>query len=128
MLATLSFRIIELADTRTGCSFRILLVMLGNGRISRDHTSDRRFSSLIRSPRAGASTGIRLVVSRDCDLLIDADVVECGTSLKELVFLMMTWHRAVAGPTVVALWIEIRLATVPGVILARFVSAVEIKQ
>lgn len=65
ILATLSFRIIELAEARTRCSLRALPAMPGNGIISRVQTSPRRFSSLIRSARGGASTGIRFVVSSD---------------------------------------------------------------
>src|SRR6187402_2380823 len=71
ILATLSFRIIELADARTGCSLRLRPVIPGYGRNSRVQTSDRMVSRRIRSARVGASTGMRLVVTRDCDLLID---------------------------------------------------------
>src|SRR3954454_16114960 len=41
ILATLSFRIIELAEARTGCSLRLRPVIPGYGRISRVQTSHR---------------------------------------------------------------------------------------
>lgn len=77
---------------------------------SRVHTSLRRVSSLTRSARGVARTGILFVVSSDCDLLMEDEDVG---SLAELVFFMITWQRPVVGPTVVALCIEIRLAMVP---------------
>lgn len=66
MLATLNLRIIDDAEALTMCSLLDRFVMPGNGRISRLQTSDKRASSRARSPRDGASTGIRvLVVSSD---------------------------------------------------------------
>jgi hypothetical protein len=54
------------------------------------------------------------VVSSDCDLLIrDDDDDAFGISLDAFVFLIMTCERPDIGPTVVALWIDTRLATVP---------------
>lgn len=110
MLATLSFRIMEVADARTRCSLRLRPVMPGNGRMSRVHTSVSRASSLILSARGGANTVIRFVVRRDCDLFIET--VD-ALSLNAFVFLIITWQRLVWGPTVVARWIEILLAMVP---------------
>jgi hypothetical protein len=43
--------------------------------------------------------------------VVDADV---GMSLKAFVFLIMIWQSPDIGPTVVALWIDILLAIVPG--------------
>jgi hypothetical protein len=57
---------------------------------------------------------MRFVVRRDCDLLIAVVAAELGMSLKEFVFLIITWQRPDIGPTVVALWIDILLAIVPG--------------
>ena len=95
MLATLNFRIIELAaDGRT-------VVIPGYGRISRLQTSDNRASSLMRWSREGARIGRRFVVSRDCDLLIDAVDAEEATS--PAVFLMITWYNPDIEATVVAL-------------------------
>ena len=50
----------------------------------------------------------------DCDLLIAVVDEELGMSLNEFVFLIMTWQSPDIGPTVVALWIDILLAIVPG--------------
>ena len=110
MLATLSFRIIEWAEARTRCSLLAWPAIPGNGRISRVQTSARRLSSLTRSERAGARTGIRLVVRSDCDLLMEAGAT---SSLETFVFLMMTWQSPDIGSTVVALCIDILLAMVP---------------
>lgn len=109
ILATLSLRIIECAEVRTKYSLRARLVIPGKGRISFVQTSARIFSSLIRSARAGARTGIRFVVSRDCDLLM---AVYDDPSLQAFVFFMITWQRLV-GPTVVARCIDILRAIVP---------------
>lgn len=70
MLATLSFRITELADARTTSLLRGLDVMPGKGRISLDHTSCNRISSRTLSSREGDKTGMRLVLRSDCDRLI----------------------------------------------------------
>jgi hypothetical protein len=112
-LATLNFLIMELADARTRCSLRARPVIPGNGRMSRVQTSARRVSSRTRSARDGARTGMRFVVRRDCDLLIEAHDAEWGILLREFVFLMITWQSPDFGPTVVALWMEILLAIVP---------------
>jgi hypothetical protein len=91
MLTALSLRIIDDAEARTRCSLRDRAVIPGKGRMSRVQTSDKSASSRALSARAGASTGIRLlVVSRDCDLLIEA-WLEVGTSFSALVFFKMTW-------------------------------------
>ena len=114
MLATLSFLITEDAEARTMCSLLDRTVMPGKGKTSRVQTSESIASSLARSPRDGASTGIRsLVASKDCDRLIEAAVVNVELSLTTLVFLRMTWHKGDFGPTVVARCIDILLATVP---------------
>lgn len=110
ILATLSLRIIELADARTRCSLRARVVIPGNGMISEVQTSASRCSILILSTREGARTGIRFVVRSDWDLLIELGAVD---SLHALVFLMITWKRPVIDPTVVALWIDSLLAVVP---------------
>lgn len=113
MLVTLSLRIMECAELRMRCSFRARAVIPGKGKISRVHTSESRASSLALSPREGASTGSRpLVASRDCVRLMVA-LDEDNASLSTLVFLTMTWHSGVFGPTVVALWIDILRAIVP---------------
>lgn len=76
MLATLSFRMTDEAELRTRCSLRDRVVMPGNGRMSRLHTSLRSASILALSLRGGASVGIRwFVVSSDWDLLTGALVV-----------------------------------------------------
>ena len=64
---------------------------------------DRRASSRIRSAREGERTGIRFVVSRDCDLLMEEQDAELDMSLQAFVFLIITWQRPDIGPTVVAL-------------------------
>lgn len=103
MLVTLSLRIIECADVRMRCSFRARTVSPGNGRVSRDHTSERSASSRALSPRDGASTGTRpLVASRDCERLIVVFVNDCG-SFWRLVFRRMTLHKGDLGLTVIAL-------------------------
>jgi hypothetical protein len=90
MLATLSLRIMELADARTRCSLLVRPGSPGNGRISRDQTSESKFSSLALSLRDGVSIGIRLVVRRDWDRLIVELDAECGISFIPLVFLIIT--------------------------------------
>jgi hypothetical protein len=90
MLTALSLRIIEDAEARTRCSLRDRAVIPGKGSTSRVQTSERRASSRARSARAGASTGVRVVVvSSDCDLLIDW--LDADRSWAALVFLRMTW-------------------------------------
>jgi len=115
ILATLSILIIELAEALTRCSLLILPVIPGKGRISRVQTSDNKFSSRTLSARGGASTGIRLVVRRDWDLFMLVDEADWEISFKVVVFLISTWHSDDFGPTVVALWIEIRRAIVPSI-------------
>ncbi|KAH6610861.1 hypothetical protein Trco_000881 [Trichoderma cornu-damae] len=61
-LATLSFLMTVDAELRTRFSLRDLTVILGNGRTSLLHTSDRSASSRALSPLGGASTGMRVVV------------------------------------------------------------------
>jgi hypothetical protein len=87
------------------CSPRDRASIPGNGSTSVVQTSASSASSLARSARAGASTGMRLfVVRRDCDLLIasgdegsvaeddDADVEEeVAPYFAAEVFLSMTW-------------------------------------
>lgn len=92
MLATLSLRIIDDADVRTKCSLLDRVVMPGNGSTSRLHTSDKSASSLARSLRVGARTGILdVVVSRDCDRLMLDDVgPELAASFTTHVFLRIT--------------------------------------
>lgn len=90
MLATLSFRIMELAEERTICSLRARPVIPGYGRICFVHTSESKRSSLTLSALEGARTGMRFVPSRDCDLLTAAFVDEVTVSLVALVFLIMT--------------------------------------
>lgn len=109
ILATLSLRIIELADLLTICSLRARPIIPGYGKTSRVQTSARRLSIRIRSARGGAKTCMRLVPRSDWDLLIEADE---DVSLNAFVLLMITWQRP--GPSVVvARCIEILLATVP---------------
>lgn len=62
-LATLSFLITVDAELRTKFSPRDFTVILGNGRTSLLHTSDRSASSRALSPLGGASTGILVVVA-----------------------------------------------------------------
>lgn len=115
MLATLSFRIMADVPLRTRCSLRVREPMPGNGSTFRLHTSASEASKRARSFREGVKIGILVfVVNSDCDRLIGGLVPGGGTSFTALVFLMMTWHRGDLGPTVVALWIETRRATVPG--------------
>ena len=64
MLTTLSLRITDDADARTRCSLLDRAVIPGKGRISRVQTSARSASSRARSPRAGASTSMRVFVVR----------------------------------------------------------------
>jgi hypothetical protein len=90
MLATLSFLIIELADARTRCSLRVRPFIPGKGRMSRLQTSESSPSSRIRSARDGARTGMRFVVSRDCDRFIEALDVVWSIFLQAFVFLIMT--------------------------------------
>lgn len=69
-LATLSFLITVDAELRTKFSPRDFTVILGNGRTSLLHTSDRSASSRALSPLAGARTGIRVVVvNKECERL-----------------------------------------------------------
>lgn len=105
ILATLSFLITEDAEARTRCSLRDLVVMPGNGRMSRLHTSVRSASSRARSPRDGARIGKReLVVNSDCDRLMVNAVEELfAASRTTLVFFRTTWKSGDLGPTVVAL-------------------------
>lgn len=117
MLTTLSLRMTDDADARTRCSLLDRAVIPGKGRMSRVHTSERSASSRARSPRDGASTGIRAVVVRsDWERLIWEPTPELlwGASFMTLVFLRMTWQRGDFGPTVVARCIDILLAMVPG--------------
>lgn len=62
-LATLSFLMTVDAELRTRFSPRDFTVILGNGRTSLLHTSDRSASSRALSPLGGASTGILIVVA-----------------------------------------------------------------
>lgn len=103
MVATLSFLIIELAETLTLSSLLARPVMPGKGNISRLQTSESKFSIRTRSVRDGVNTCTRFVVRSDCDRFIVLGEEECGTSFKELVCFMMTWQRVVFGPIVVAL-------------------------
>ena len=117
MLTTLSLRMTDDADARTRCSLLDRAVIPGKGRMSRVHTSESSASSRARSPREGASTGIRAVVVRsDWERLICEPTPELlwGASLMTLVFLRMTWQRGDLGLTVVARCIDILLAMVPG--------------
>ena len=90
ILATLSFRMMELADALVRISLRTRPDIPGYGSISRVQTSARIASKRTRSVRAGARMGTRLVVRSDCDLLMDADDIGCEASLAEFVFLIMT--------------------------------------
>lgn len=115
MLATLSLRIMELADAFTRYSLLDRAVIPGNGRMSRVQTSESSASSRALSPREGARIGIRLlVVSRDMERLMGEPDAETGASRTTLVFLRITWHKGVLGPTVVARCTDILLAIVPG--------------
>ena len=82
--------------------------MPGNGSTSLLQTSLSSASSLARSPRGGASTGSREVVSSDCERLIDVVAAVDGDdelldeSFSTHVFLRITWQRGDFGPTVVA--------------------------
>jgi hypothetical protein len=114
MLATLNFRIKDVAEALTICSLLDRAVIPGNGRTSRVQTSDNIASNLARSPRDGAKTGILLlVVKNDCDRLIRLPDVEPFPSFMPLVFLIITWHNGDLGPIVVARCMEILLAKVP---------------
>lgn len=119
MFATLSLRMTVVAELRTRCSLLDRLLMPGNGRTSRLHTSASKDSMRARSPREGAKTGtLELVVNRDCDRFIGRLDDGVDVSFKVVVvFFSMTWHRADFGPTVVALCIDTRRAIVPGYIL-----------
>jgi hypothetical protein len=69
-LATLSFLITVDAELRTKFSPRDFTVILGNGRTSLLHTSDKSASSRALSPLGGARTGIRVaVVNTECERL-----------------------------------------------------------
>ena len=120
MFATLSLRITVVAELRTRCSLLDRLVMPGNGKSSRLHTSASRASRRTRSPREGAKTGVlELVVNKDWERLIGRLDEDVDVSFMVVVFFSMTWHRADLGPTVVALWIDTRRATVPKNLWAR---------
>jgi len=90
MLTELSLRITDDADERIRCSPRARMVIPGKGSLSLVQTSDNRASSRARSPREGASTGIRLLEpGSDLERFIcEGD----NGSLETLVFLMMTWY------------------------------------
>jgi hypothetical protein len=93
ILRTLSFLLIELADAFTKYSLLDRAVIPGNGRISRDHTSDSSASSRALSPRGGARIGMRVFVFRrlrDMERLMDVLDVEGGASFTTLVFLRIT--------------------------------------
>ena len=90
MLATLSFRIMELAEERTICSLRARPVIPGYGRMCFVHTSESKRSSLTLSALEGARTGMRFVSSSDCDLFTAAFVDDVVVSFVALVFLIMT--------------------------------------
>lgn len=69
-LATLSFLITVDAELRIKFSPRDFTVILGNGRTSLLHTSDKSASSRALSPLGGARTGIRVaVVNKECERL-----------------------------------------------------------
>ncbi len=91
MLATLSFRIIVVAELRTRCSLLDRVVMPGNGKTLRLHTSASKASRRARSPREGASTGVReFVVNSDCERLIGRLDVDVDVSFRLVVFFSMT--------------------------------------
>ena len=116
MLPTLSFLIIELADTLTRLSLLDRLLIPGKGRESRVQTSQRSASSRTLSARAGAREGMRLfTVHSDWDRLMAAlfRTDESATSFMALVFFRITWHNGDLSPTVVARCMEIRRAIVP---------------
>ena len=114
MLVTLNFRIIDDADERTACSLLARAVMPGKGKIPRVQTSATRASSRALSPGDGARTGSRpVVVSNDCERLIDAVVVLLVDSFSMVVFFNMTWDIGDLAPTVVARCMDILRATVP---------------
>lgn len=116
MLTTLSLRITDDAEARTSCSLLDRVVIPGNGKTSLVQTSERRASSRARSAREGASTGIRLFVKSDCDLLIWDPRLDADASFATLVFFRTTWQSGDLDPTVVARWIETSLAMVPAVL------------
>lgn len=103
-------------EARTKCSLRVLLAMLGNGKSSRLQMSDISPSSRARSARDGVRTGsLVFVVRSDWERFIARPEVEVpAPSLTTLVFLRTTWHNGAFDATVVARWMDSRLAIVPG--------------
>ena len=121
----LSLRIMFVAEALTRYSLLLRAVIPGKGRMSRVQTSESMASRRARSPRGGARMGMRLLVGvarRDMERLIELEVEELWeeegeegvASRTTEVFLIITWHKGVLGPTVVARCTDILLAMVPG--------------